>query len=273
MTKPVLFVTNHAPPFRVGAFATLHEREDVTFALVGGDVRHGGGATEADRCVPGAAGARARRPRAGRVGRLPRGRGRALGPARAARPPTPERAGRACRSSSGRRSGRTRRRPPTRSPTCRCATSTGTPTRSSPTGRTCRPTCARRGRASVSSWPPSRSTTRIGTDTPTRFGALSSKPRLWAESQGKKELKCSSRPGGLRACRHSAPRWFWSAAVRSEPGPSPPARSCPKARAAPPKYATSTPAATLWSYLRSPPATSASRGGWWSTKPSTREFP
>jgi glycosyltransferase involved in cell wall biosynthesis len=44
MTRPVLFVTNHAPPFRVGAFAALHEREDVVFALIGGDVRHGGGA-------------------------------------------------------------------------------------------------------------------------------------------------------------------------------------------------------------------------------------
>ncbi len=44
MSRPVLFVTNHAPPFRVGAFAKLHEREDVVFALVGGDVRHGGGA-------------------------------------------------------------------------------------------------------------------------------------------------------------------------------------------------------------------------------------
>jgi glycosyltransferase involved in cell wall biosynthesis len=41
--RPVLFVTNHAPPFRVGAFAALHEREDVVFALIGGDVRHGGG--------------------------------------------------------------------------------------------------------------------------------------------------------------------------------------------------------------------------------------
>ena len=46
--KPVLFVTNHAPPFRIGAFARLHEREDVTFALIGGDVRHGGGAGAAD---------------------------------------------------------------------------------------------------------------------------------------------------------------------------------------------------------------------------------
>jgi glycosyltransferase involved in cell wall biosynthesis len=41
--KPVLLVTNHAPPFRVGAFAALHQREDVVFALIGGDVRHGGG--------------------------------------------------------------------------------------------------------------------------------------------------------------------------------------------------------------------------------------
>jgi glycosyltransferase involved in cell wall biosynthesis len=42
VSRPVLFVTNHAPPFRVGAFAALHEREDVVFALIGGDARHGG---------------------------------------------------------------------------------------------------------------------------------------------------------------------------------------------------------------------------------------
>ena len=42
--RPVLFVTNHAPPFRAGAFRALHEREDVVFALIGGEVRHGGGA-------------------------------------------------------------------------------------------------------------------------------------------------------------------------------------------------------------------------------------
>ena len=52
MTKPVLFVTNHAPPFRQGAFAKLHEREDVTFALVGGDVRHGGGTTQPTGSFP-----------------------------------------------------------------------------------------------------------------------------------------------------------------------------------------------------------------------------
>src|ERR671930_846776 len=50
MSRPVLFVTNHAPPFRVGAFAALHEREDVVFALIGGRVRHGGGA--ADESLP-----------------------------------------------------------------------------------------------------------------------------------------------------------------------------------------------------------------------------
>jgi glycosyltransferase involved in cell wall biosynthesis len=48
----VLFVTNHAPPFRVGAFAALHEREDVVFALIGGRLRHGGGAGERDLPFP-----------------------------------------------------------------------------------------------------------------------------------------------------------------------------------------------------------------------------
>jgi glycosyltransferase involved in cell wall biosynthesis len=41
--KPVLFVTGHAPPDRVGAFARLHERENVEFALFGGRSQHGGG--------------------------------------------------------------------------------------------------------------------------------------------------------------------------------------------------------------------------------------
>jgi glycosyltransferase involved in cell wall biosynthesis len=52
VSRPVLFVTNHAPPFRVGAFAALHEREDVVFALIGGDVRHGGGAGGGDLPFP-----------------------------------------------------------------------------------------------------------------------------------------------------------------------------------------------------------------------------
>jgi glycosyltransferase involved in cell wall biosynthesis len=41
--KPVLFVTGHAPPDRVGAFARLHEREGIEVALFGGRSRHGPG--------------------------------------------------------------------------------------------------------------------------------------------------------------------------------------------------------------------------------------
>jgi glycosyltransferase involved in cell wall biosynthesis len=40
--KPVLFVTGHAPAYRVGAFAALHEREDIVLALFGGPSKHGG---------------------------------------------------------------------------------------------------------------------------------------------------------------------------------------------------------------------------------------
>jgi glycosyltransferase involved in cell wall biosynthesis len=40
--KPVLFVTGHAPAYRVGAFARLHEREEILVALFGGRAKHGG---------------------------------------------------------------------------------------------------------------------------------------------------------------------------------------------------------------------------------------
>jgi len=50
--KPVLFVTGHAPPYRVGAFAALHEREDVEFVLFGGRLKHGGGATAGELPFP-----------------------------------------------------------------------------------------------------------------------------------------------------------------------------------------------------------------------------
>ena len=43
--KPVLFVTGHAPPDRVGAFAALHERENIEVALYGGRSLHGPGVT------------------------------------------------------------------------------------------------------------------------------------------------------------------------------------------------------------------------------------
>ena len=50
--KPVLFVTDHAPTFRIGAFQALNEREHVVFALIGGNVRHGGGGTDVDQTMP-----------------------------------------------------------------------------------------------------------------------------------------------------------------------------------------------------------------------------
>jgi glycosyltransferase involved in cell wall biosynthesis len=62
--KPVLFVTNHAPAFRVGAFTALHEREHVVFALIGGGVRHGGTIGEEELPFP------AVRPRQDQVRRL-----------------------------------------------------------------------------------------------------------------------------------------------------------------------------------------------------------
>ncbi|HUB73681.1 MAG TPA: glycosyltransferase family 4 protein [Solirubrobacteraceae bacterium] len=40
--KPVLFVTGHAPAYRVGALARLHERELIELALFGGRLAHGG---------------------------------------------------------------------------------------------------------------------------------------------------------------------------------------------------------------------------------------
>ncbi len=40
--KPVLFVTGHAPAYRVGALARLHEREGIEVALFGGRSKHGG---------------------------------------------------------------------------------------------------------------------------------------------------------------------------------------------------------------------------------------
>jgi glycosyltransferase involved in cell wall biosynthesis len=41
--KPVLFVTGHAPAYRLGAFECLSRAEHVEFALFGGRLKHGGG--------------------------------------------------------------------------------------------------------------------------------------------------------------------------------------------------------------------------------------
>jgi len=50
--KPVLFVTGHAPGYRVGAFARLHEREGIEVALFGGRYKHGGSAFEGELPFP-----------------------------------------------------------------------------------------------------------------------------------------------------------------------------------------------------------------------------
>ena len=49
--KPVLLVTNHVPPDRVGAFAALHQRVGVELALFGGRTTHATGGVE-DPGVP-----------------------------------------------------------------------------------------------------------------------------------------------------------------------------------------------------------------------------
>jgi glycosyltransferase involved in cell wall biosynthesis len=50
--KPVLFVTGHAPAYRVGALARLHEREQIELALFGGRLQHGGAAFAAELPFP-----------------------------------------------------------------------------------------------------------------------------------------------------------------------------------------------------------------------------
>ena len=94
--KPVLFVTGHAPAYRVGAFARLHEREDIEVALFGGRSKHGGAALAGELPFPHRhvrprelGGARRERalPRRRLPHRRPRRPGRDLGGARRARVP------------------------------------------------------------------------------------------------------------------------------------------------------------------------------------------
>jgi glycosyltransferase involved in cell wall biosynthesis len=51
VSRPVLFVTNHVPPERAGAFAALHDRAGLELALFGGRSHHAT-ATVADPGVP-----------------------------------------------------------------------------------------------------------------------------------------------------------------------------------------------------------------------------
>ena len=50
--KPLLFVTGHAPAYRVGALARLHEHEQIELALFGGRSKHGGEVFEGEMPFP-----------------------------------------------------------------------------------------------------------------------------------------------------------------------------------------------------------------------------
>ena len=50
--KPVLFVTGHAPAYRMGALACLHEREGIELCLFGGRATHGGPGFEGEVPFP-----------------------------------------------------------------------------------------------------------------------------------------------------------------------------------------------------------------------------
>jgi glycosyltransferase involved in cell wall biosynthesis len=50
--KPLLFVTGHAPAYRVGALARLHEHEGIELALFGGRYKHGGEGFEGEMPFP-----------------------------------------------------------------------------------------------------------------------------------------------------------------------------------------------------------------------------
>ncbi len=247
--KPVLFVTNHAPPFRVGAFAALHEREDVP---VRADRRRGpprGRRRQGRAAVPGRAPARARRAPARRLRALSGRRGRPLGPHRAAR--------------------RLPRRPRRTRPVRAVGDDLGPPADAGarallspaaahvpPRGRRrhlraarlgLRPRQGRRARLRGAAERGRRVLGRAGR---TRSGARRSRPCSRAARRRRRAWTCCTRPGSGPRC--PAPGWSRRATRRRS--------GC----------ATSTRAATLWWCRPSPRATSWSRGASSSTKPSTR---
>ena len=250
MTKPVLFVTNHAPPFRVGAFQALDERQHVVFALIGGNVRHGGGGTaveEADavrRRAPGAA--RRRAPR--RLGPLQGRDRRDVGQGRAPR--------------------RLRRRARRPDPVRPVGDDLGPPAH--PGARALLPPAAPhlppRGRDRHLR--PAR--LRLRQDQapagPGVRGAAGRRRRASGRPRRPPSATATS-----RSCSPGAPCPRRASTCCDAPPTS--ARSWSPTTAARPISATSTRAATLWSYRRFPRAISSSRGGWSSTKPSIREFP
>jgi glycosyltransferase involved in cell wall biosynthesis len=52
LSKPVLFVTGHAPTYRIGGLTLLHEHEGIELALFGGRSKHGGEGFEGEMPFP-----------------------------------------------------------------------------------------------------------------------------------------------------------------------------------------------------------------------------
>ena len=250
MTRPVLFVTNHAPPFRVPAFQALHERENVVFALIGGDVRHGGGGTRrATLPFP------AIFPPERAVARLAAsGRYRAVIAGLSGKVALPA-------AYAGARAGRV--------PFVLWATIWRHPR--TPVARALLPPAAPHlpARGRDRHLRPARQRLRAD-QAPEGRGLRGASERRHRVLVGARHARAPRRlpdpvrrpprsGEGLRRARKQA------ADARDDRR-----RHEPVARR---KCATSTRAATLWSYRRFPRATSSSRGGSSSTKPSTREFP
>ena len=238
-SRPVLFVTNHAPAFRVGAFAALHaargrrlrarRRRRAPFRRRG--------RTAMRRCRspplrPIQRGGRA----AGRIGPLPRGRRGPLGPRRAARRlPRRARRARPVRPLGDDLAPPAHRRARALLP----AAAPHLP----PRGRDrhlraarlrLRPRegRARRGRSRR----PRASTTRSGAPPRDREPARAVPGHVRRPAGGGEgPPRCSCRPGARQACEHRQRRSSSPATVRCEPGPSPPARSARPDRSRPSK--------------------------------------
>ena len=225
------------------------------FALIGGDVRHGGGGTAAELPfrvdLPAPARGRAlARPAlravvAGLTGRV------ALPAAYAARA--------ARRSSCGRRSGAIRARP--------AHALSYLPLRHIYRHADAIATYGPHVSAYVRDQGPARAGVRGAAGR--RRGVLVATGRIRTAAADFQVL-FAGRPApekGVDVLLRAARRWLAGDGSLRRPRP---ARSC---WTAPTNCATPTRAATLWSYRRSPRATSSSRGGSSSTKPSTRESP
>ena len=249
--KPVLFVTNHAPAFRIGAFAALHEAEDVVFALVGGGVRHGGAIVDARPAVPRHPPQPARRRTARRVGPLPRGRGRPVGPRRA-----PRRLPRRAQSRHPVRPLGDDLAPPAHAGACALLPAAAPPL--PPRGRD------RHVRTARVRLRPLQGRYATGVR-----GAPERRRRVLDGARATAPPRAVPGPlrGPARAREGSRNPAARLAARRPRPGRRRPARHRrrdPHRRAdARANCATCTPARTSWSYRRSPRATSWSRGGWW----------